>query len=276
MTTWPPETSAALATRLRFIVDALSPRRPRALLDIGCGTGEQLTRHLATFFPEASVHGVDSDAPSIAYARERFASSSNARFFTDVPADVYDAVVASEVLEHVEDPRGFLEFLRGKLKDDGFLILTVPNGYGSSEWMAAAHGLLTASGLWGFLQRAKARVGGSARTSDPAGETLAASPHINFFRFRELHRLLRETGFRPRQYRGRMVLHNFLFSMILDRNERLSRWNARAAASLPPALVSDWMFVLEKAPPAPATVYRRNAYARWRRRLAEKTAAPAS
>src|SRR5262249_16605180 len=45
----------------------------------------------------------------------------------------FDAVVASEVLEHIGDPAAFLGLLGRCLRRNGLLILTVPNGYGPFE-----------------------------------------------------------------------------------------------------------------------------------------------
>jgi len=62
-------------------------------------------------------------------------------------------------------------------------------------------------------------------------------------------------------YQGRMFLHNFLCTMLIDRSATLGRLNARLGKQLPAWLVSDWMFALAvDGPAAPSKVYRRNVY----------------
>ena len=45
----------------------------------------------------------------------------------------YDAVICSEVLEHLDNPGALLEVLYASLSDKGRLIVTVPNGKGPRE-----------------------------------------------------------------------------------------------------------------------------------------------
>src|ERR1700744_3618967 len=54
---------------------------PRAILDIGCGTGE-ITSGLAALYPDATAIGVDIIAAPLALARERYASLGERVQFT--------------------------------------------------------------------------------------------------------------------------------------------------------------------------------------------------
>src|SRR5262249_38741839 len=47
---------------------------------------------------------------------------------TDLPEGAFDAIVSSEVIEHVGDPQGFVAILTRYLATDGVLLLTTPNG----------------------------------------------------------------------------------------------------------------------------------------------------
>ena len=81
------------------------------------------------------------------------------------------------------------------------------------------------------------------------------------------YRALAESGFEIQKYQGRMFLHNFICSFIIDQSRGLAEKNARLGASLPPALVSDWMFVLRKKKSQEFNgikIYRRNRYERLR------------
>ncbi|OAI47787.1 hypothetical protein AYO44_08800 [Planctomycetaceae bacterium SCGC AG-212-F19] len=267
---WPEETSVALASRLRFVANQLRDIDARTVLDVGCGTGEQLTAWLAELCPDCQFHGIDSDEASIAYARSKFSTLANLTFATEMPrTGAYDAVIASEVLEHVANPCEFLASLRSQLRDGGLLIITTPNGYGCTEWMSLLETLLVVSGMWSVLQRIKRAVLGTP--SDAHGrerDTHAVSPHVNFFSMRRLSRLYRAMRLEVVAYQGRMFLHHFLCTMLIDRSRSLAHLNAWLGARLPAWLVTDWMFAL-RATDAPVhrTTYRRNLYEEVKRYL---------
>jgi len=85
-----------------FFVERVRPGE--RVLDVGCGKGE-LAHDLAER-AGASVVGIDVNPWSLAFARERFAHSRVAFVEVDateyVPEEPFDAVVMSNVLEHVE------------------------------------------------------------------------------------------------------------------------------------------------------------------------------
>jgi SAM-dependent methyltransferase len=262
------EDSYGRAKRLDFICSSIEKTRPRQILDIGCGAGTQLTAPLAAAFPEIAVIGVDEDARSLAWARTH-AVAGNLAFAA--PAELapdrrFDLVIASEVLEHVADPADFLRRLIARLAPAGRLIVTVPNGYGVFEWMALAEVLLNLSGLQAKLRRLK---GGQAASVEAEPVTLANSPHVNFFSFRELDRLFAAAGLAVERYHPRTVVCGYLVDSIL-RHPLLVAWNARLADHLPSWCASDWMFELRVLrPPAPIG-WRRGRWARFRKRLNER------
>ncbi|MBI3447049.1 MAG: methyltransferase domain-containing protein [Magnetospirillum sp.] len=258
------EDSYGRVKRLDFVAEILA-RAGDSVLDVGCGTGSQLTLPLARAFAAKRFLGIDSDAASLAEAQA--GCPANARFGGDDLVgedDRFDIVIASEVLEHVEDPAGFLAWLAGRLASGGRLILTVPNGYGPFEWASLLEVLATLSGLWPLLRRLKRALlgGGGAVEAD----SLAVSPHVNFFAWAELLALVDGAGLRVARRRNRTFLCGFLLDQCLPRLGLLA-WNARIADRLPPGMVSDWMLELEVAgPPHPGT-WCRNGWAGWRRRL---------
>jgi SAM-dependent methyltransferase len=263
-----PEDSYGRAKRLDFIAACIEAARPRAILDIGCGAGTQLTAPLAAAFPEIAVLGVDEDARSLAWARAH-AAADNLSFAA--PAELapdrrFELVIASEVLEHVADPAAFLRDLAARLAPEGRLVVTVPNGYGVFEWMALAEVLLNLSGIQALLRRLK---GGRKVQAEAAPVTLANSPHVNFFSFRELGRLFAAAGLAVERYRPRTVLCGYLVDSLLH-HPRVIAWNAGLADRLPSWCASDWMFELRVRHPAIQEGWRRGAWARWRKRLNEQ------
>ncbi|WP_416897836.1 MAG: class I SAM-dependent methyltransferase [Minwuia sp.] len=101
------------------------------ILDVGCGRGELIGR-IAEFFPKAECLGMDVNAPSIERAREL--ERENLRFrvggFEDVDAEArYDAVICSEVIEHVVEREALLDRLSAALKPGGVLSISTPSGW---------------------------------------------------------------------------------------------------------------------------------------------------
>lgn len=260
------------AKRLEFCAAAIAERVPRLVLDVGCGTGASLTRPLAERFPTVRFIGVDSEGTSIEHAR-RAGALPNLEYGGD---DLHertgevDLVIASEVIEHVEDPEGFLADLRARLAAGGALIVTLPNGRGPFEFASFVESLLRLAGVLAALRCAKRRFFGepAARSAD-IRDTLAASPHINFFSWKQVHALFAYAGFEVRRFQPRTLLCGFGFDHLL-RSRRLIAWNAQLADRLPASAASAWMFLLEPGRTAAAPAYHRGPIARWRRRLNER------
>lgn len=271
------ETAYGVAKRLDFAVETLVRLRPATVLDVGCGTGTLLTAPLAARFPDVSFHGVDPDPTTIAAARRLHHHLANLAF--SPPGDLaaggrFDLVIASEVIEHVEDPLAFLAQLRSRLSPGGRVLLTTPNGYGPFEWAEGAAMVLAMTGAYPALRRAKRRLlgrGDSDVLAPDQANTLAVSPHINFFSYRSLVEQLGEAGFAVERYRGRTFLCGFVWGAYVVTSGRAISWNAAIADRLPPQAISAWMVVAAPAgEPARTSGYRRGTIEGLRRRLAER------
>jgi SAM-dependent methyltransferase len=258
------------AKRFDFVAAIVRQHQPRDVLDIGCGTGMQLTLPLAREFPAVELIGVDSDERSLAWARINAAAPNLAYAApTGLPAERrFDLVIASEVLEHVDEPARFLADLVARLAPGGRLVVTVPNGFGTFEWMALTEAILHQSGLQSLIRRLLGR-GRHAPMDAAPTVTLSHSPHINFFGFRELGRLFAATGLAVRRYRARTLLCGYIVDSVIGR-AGLIAWNAAAADRLPAWCASDWMFELEAVRPPGAVYWRRGAWSRLRKRLNEQ------
>lgn len=254
---------------MNFVASIVRDKAPLRILDIGCGTGTNLTLPLAQAFPDIGIVGADVDIQSIALARNQ-AHPKNLSFTTiDELGDEnsFDLVIASEVLEHVEEPGAFLNRLRELAKPDGQLIVTVPNGYGPFEWCSMIEALLHISGLQSVLRRLKR----SLWNTRPVGEsdavpTLAVSPHINFFSHGKLLRLFDLAGFSVTQFQPTTFLCGYgIDSLIKGRS--VIAWNATVADRLPVWCVSDWMFHLQPVDNQSMANWRPNHWGRFRRWL---------
>lgn len=262
------EDSYGRRKRLDFVVEVFKELRPANVLDIGCGSGTQLTRPLAELFPDVTITGTDLDHTSIEWARTQHPPGNLCFQAPDeISSEIrYDAVIASEVLEHVEAPDIFLRELRARLAPGGRLIVTVPNGYGPFELMSLVEIGLNRSGLQVLLRRVKRALFGAARPHTI--DTLAVSPHVNFFSSRELRQLFADLGLVVVRYRPRTILCGYLLDSAL-RHRRIAVLNATLADHLPAWCASDWMFELSPVAPPGTPHWRRGAWARLRKRLNE-------
>lgn len=110
--------------------DAL-PLKGLSVLDVGCGGGlvcEPLARL------GADVTGVDAAAANIPVARIHAEQSGLAIEYINTAVEAlgaqgrrFDAVLALEVIEHVNDPEAFVGALRQVMADDGFLVMSTFN-----------------------------------------------------------------------------------------------------------------------------------------------------
>ena len=91
-----------------------------SVLDVGCGLAP-LWRALPF---KCDYLGIDINQKEL----DQIDKKVNVRLTTiDEVDDKFDFVFACEVLEHIVDPLGFLNSCKKNLKDDGKLVLTVPN-----------------------------------------------------------------------------------------------------------------------------------------------------
>jgi 2-polyprenyl-3-methyl-5-hydroxy-6-metoxy-1,4-benzoquinol methylase len=260
-----PEDSYGRRKRLVFVLDAIAETRARRILDVGCGTGVALTRPVAEAFPTIDVTGADTDPASIEWATSQRELPNLAFTHPDsLPENVvFDVVILSEVLEHVDEPLDFLRWVRRRVTGDGIVVLTVPNGLGPFELMmfvaASLHGRAIKRRLSRFRRR-------GADAADHGTQTLAVSPHVNFFRRSDLASLFAAAGFEVEGFQPT----TFLCGPGLDGAVRAldaAEWNARIVDRLPAWCASDWMFALRPVRQDDKRRWRRGAIAQFRRRM---------
>jgi len=268
----PGDNLYGLHKRLCYIEKIIRESNAKCILDIGCGSGHNVTIPMARRFPEFSFVGRDSDIASIKHAREknRLPNLSFELMTDENPAEQFDVIIASEVIEHVPEPGDFLLSLRQKLTEHGKLILTLPNGTGPFEMMALIESIFHLTGAYAIARRIKHAF--SKRLSNTNVDTLAISPHVNFFGFKEIQRIATMTGYKVLEYHARTFVCGFGLDHLFG-GRRFIYMNERLADHLAPQLVSDWMLLLEKRQDdcTPHNyAYKRTPFARLRKYLNEK------
>lgn len=242
-----------------FMKQIIAEENPRSVLDVGCGIGSNLTIKLAKAFPNVQFLGIDTDWHSINYAKKN--ESKNLKF---VHADdfnqksKFDIVLASEVIEHVEEPNEFLLFLRQHVSPQGKVIITLPNGYGPKEIVNAIAAVIIL--LLNYLSL-KDKIKAVLRRNDSSMQyaTLDSSPHINFFSYKELLYIFKESGFEVVKYHPVTFLCGIGIEKII-KGDKMLNWNAQIAEKLPPQLNSNWIFALKITDSYNEFKYKRNYY----------------
>jgi SAM-dependent methyltransferase len=126
-------------TKYEILLRHLDSRKDLYILNAGCGSGE-LSLQLAA--AGHSVLGIDPSADYIRLARRNAeqAGTENCSFLVSSIEDFetatsFDCVVATDVLEHIEDDAAALEKLVHLVKPEGLLLITVPAG----GWLFGYH-----------------------------------------------------------------------------------------------------------------------------------------
>ena len=133
-----PEARVVENKVLSIFLDWLSSLEAKKLniLELGCGVGNY-SRFLAGIGHR--VTSIDIDYDSLAFLKKNDESKNCLVLCADVMTPVlrggqrYDIIIASEVLEHLNDPEVVLETMSRLLRDAGLIFITIPNGFGPWE-----------------------------------------------------------------------------------------------------------------------------------------------
>jgi len=120
-----PHTGAYLH---RDVIDIVRRAAPRTVLDAGCGNGVLAASLAACGFV---IVGMDGDAGGVEVARENF---PGIRFevgcFAGAPAEAFDCIVSTEVIEHLYAPHELVRYCWDALNPGGTLVISTPyHGY---------------------------------------------------------------------------------------------------------------------------------------------------
>jgi ubiquinone biosynthesis O-methyltransferase len=238
--------------RLQFITDALKKNVPAnaTVLDVGCGNGI-ISRGIGS--EGFTVYGIDVSEKAIEKARSL---TTNPKVTFDVisaedlvaEGKRYDAVICSEVLEHLNQPEKLLQVLYQSLTDNGILIVTVPNGKGPREVLVTKPVIALQkknNWMWRALIKTKQMLGYSGTTVQSAADDLT---HIQFFTKRSLEQLATGTRFRIMRFgKTNFIDDVFPFSFVTKRIKVLQKLDCALAEKLPYQFTGSFVTVWKKA-----------------------------
>lgn len=233
----------------------LEPGQVR-VLEVGCSNGRNITTPLARCGYQ--ITGIDIHQESIEYAR-RQTPLPNARFLcqnlSELPADErFEAIVLSDVLEHVDDPAWLCSESMKHLTADGQVLISIPNGYGPYE---VEQRFLKRTRIDEAITRSIRAIGRVLRRpSSMAGRPVGGpaynydSGHVQFFHLRDFRRLLDDVGLEVVE-RGNGALFGGSLSMLtLGRFRPIVSASLRLADFLPMRWVTTWYFCCVARRPA--------------------------
>jgi len=243
--------------KLEFVVETLRRlgRDPAqvSVLSLGCGNGSLL-------LPLASlgyrILGVDIHKPSIELARQRN-PFTNAQFevadaSTFEPAEGFDVVICSEVLEHLAEPLRMIRTIERTMKDDGQAIITVPNGQGLRELLGRIEDhLCDRLGMRRLLRGVRRLLGmpdpDKKRTMHTLNLMQDGTGHVQFFSLPGLRRRLERGGLEI----VKVAKSFFIFSVFTgkrgDEWTAIDRFDSWLADLLPASMASGWYLLCRKA-----------------------------
>jgi len=230
--------------RLRFISEnILTLPKGSTILDIGCGNGN-ISFQLARM--GYVVTGIDASYSAVEKANILYGGTPGLNFtvksaeqLVEDKHDLFDAIVCSEVIEHLQDPLILVGSFKSLVKENGLAVVTVPNGFGPREALITkpmksineSRGLIAK-----IVNKIKNAMGYSGFTRQSAASNL---DHIQFFSMKELSKLADAGGFSiVKKAKGDFVENVFPFSLLTRRIYFLQKFDCWMADILPLAFTS--------------------------------------
>ena len=222
------------------------------ILEVGCSHGRNVTLPVAEV--GYAVTGIDIHAPSVEAANTHN-RLPNARFVCQpIEAldltEMFDVIILSDVLEHVDDPAGLLKSSLSRLREGGMVLVCIPNGYGPYEIEERLTPTALRPVVWLIANVVRAGVFVRRRRRGlpwppPELEKPAynfESGHVQRFTPRSFQRLLHDVGLSVVSRRNGSWFGGDLSYYAFYFIPKLTEVTLRVADHLPARLVSTWYF----------------------------------
>jgi len=137
-----------------------------ALLDVGCGEGS----FAGNLIGNGEIWGVEMDPKAAASASAVMNNVLQGSFEVvrdQLPRSYFDIIVCNDVIEHMEDPADFVEYVTRILRPGGIMILSIPNVRHWEvlyqlillrDWRYTSSGNLDRTHRWFFTKKSMVRL----------------------------------------------------------------------------------------------------------------------
>jgi len=236
--------------RLDFIIDNINYHLSNhgEILDVGCGNGI-ISINLGRY--GYMVWGIDTSDVAISKARV-LNTYSNVNFEAVSIEDfllegkTFDAIICSEVLEHLHHPNVLIRKILKGLKPSGILIVTVPNGQGPREFLVTRpiQFLSKKKSIIKIISSIKKILGYKGTTIQSDAENLT---HLQFFTRKKLLKLAVEERFKIIKFgHSNFIDDVFPVSFFANRIIAFQKMDCKFADYLPHKLVGGYFMVCKK------------------------------
>ncbi len=209
------------------------------VLDYGCGNANDCGKYL--FNEKFKYFGFDIHKPSIKYAKNNF-NLKNVSFSTSLPNKKFDIIIISEVLEHLEKPNEILVELTNRLSKNGFILGSIPNGFGLTE---IEKYIIHKFYIYKFVRWIYSRIK-KRKENNIVIPFNYESGHIQFFSFKNFKKLLLASGLHIEIIINGTIMGADLTGSTFLRFNFMKRINTKLADYLPHFLSATWIFKLKK------------------------------
>ncbi|MCQ4161682.1 class I SAM-dependent methyltransferase [Roseomonas sp. GC11] len=148
--------AALEVSKQAYVVQRIAAQglRQGRMLDIGCANGSALDAFAAAGW---QVAGVEPTAEFAAASRTRHSDVQHGYFPEAAPEGPFDLITLFDLLEHIEQPLGFLEAIRARLRPGGILAVQVPNLDSPLVQVQGAASTVVTFGHWNYFDPASLR-----------------------------------------------------------------------------------------------------------------------
>ena len=210
-----------------------------SILEIGCGEGN-ITVPLGSLGYQ--IRAIDVNQKAVIQLKIKIKENDFQNIMTSVSdgytfddGKKYDIVIASEVLEHLEDPFRFLTNISKRMRKGSYFIVTVPNGFGPWE----LRNRLFVRSL--YYSNSIRKVMGF-----PSFRKILGKKHLQFFRKSELLHLISGFSFDLIGSSNSDAFFSVLWTPLSKPIQLLEKIDIRLADSLPSWCASGWFLLFRK------------------------------